>query len=711
MAKWRKWIRPGLITTFAFAVLAILIRSNLLEEELAGRVAERLANDGHGWAEVDMSGRSVILNGVSPSTEAQAAAVLSARRVEGVISVSDASELLPLASPYIWSVKKAGSVLTLSGSVPSEGFRTALLAAARRAMPDAQIHDQMQFARGASSAFNAGTAFVLNRLAYFEDGTFTISDSTLSVAGVSVNAEAFAAAPGAFREGLPAQLALGPLDILPARADPFVWSADFDGQRLALAGYVPDDEVEGRVLETAADAFPGVEIDNAMQIASGAPKGFPDAARFAIGALTRFDRGGVALDGMLLDITGKAKTVEDYDSILTAFSQALPPGMRVVSSTITPATVSDYGWRGTKAEGTVTLTGFVPTPEARDDVGRFAADLFGDVELVNEVRIAAGEPRMDWIGAIKFAMRQLGRLDQGSVFLDDRSFSIEGVAESSEAFTALLNGNTQTLPASLELARADIRPPAASPFRFSVMRRPGAVEVGGHVESEADRDAIIATIRDTFGTETLEEHLIFASGAPDAYLDATKTAVHAVSRLAGGRFDLNDSNINITGGAYYPAAAGALADSVGENMPAGFNVALSVELRQPEQPVDPFRCRDLLAAALSVDRIEFDGGNREISEGSYGALDRVAATVERCPDALVEIAAHTDSDGSASHNLELSQARADAILEYLVDAGIRRERMTAVGHGEANPIADNATEEGKAANRRIEFVLAVPEDE
>jgi OOP family OmpA-OmpF porin len=356
------------------------------------------------------------------------------------------------------------------------------------------------------------------------------------------------------------------------------------------------------------------------------------------------------------------------------------------------------------------LTGFVPSPEAKNDVVALAADLFGDDEVVDEVRIAAGEPRMDWIGAIKFAMRQLDRLTVGSVVLDDRSFSIEGEAESSESFTALLANNAQTLPASLELGGADVRPPTVSPFRFMVAREPGVIRIGGYVESEKDRDTIVSTVRDAFGTGKLEENLIFASGAPEGYVEAAKVAVYSTSRLAGGHFELNDAKLNIAGSAYYPAAAGALADAVGDNMPSGFDVALSVDVRQPAQPVSPLRCRDLLAKALSVDRIEFDGGNREISPDSYGALDRVAATIERCREATIEVAAHTDSDGSNAHNLELSQARADAILEYLVDAGVKRERITAVGHGEANPVADNSTEEGKAANRRIEFVLAVPED-
>jgi OOP family OmpA-OmpF porin len=113
---------------------------------------------------------------------------------------------------------------------------------------------------------------------------------------------------------------------------------------------------------------------------------------------------------------------------------------------------------------------------------------------------------------------------------------------------------------------------------------------------------------------------------------------------------------------------------------------------------------------LTVGRIEFDGGAAEVSSDSYGLLDRVAATIERCPEATVEVGAHTDADGSTANNLELSQKRADAIVEFLVDAGIRRERLTAVGYGESKPIADDAAPTGKAMNRRIEFVLAAPED-
>ena len=710
MVNWRRWINPGLIATFLIAILAVFLQSNALDRGLADQVRGRLSTDGQGWADVAVAGRSATILGTAPSVEAQTAALQAARRVSGVRSVTDKSDLLAIASPYVWSVRKVGSTLTLIGSIPSEGFRTSLLAATRRAMPRAAIHDEMRLARGAPAAFNSGTAFVLDRLGDLAEATATITDSTLSVSGVALDPETFVTAKNAFGGSAPAQLALGAIDILPARADPFVWSADYDGSALTLAGYVPNENVQASLLETAGRAFPDVAIVDEMRIASGGPDGFADAAVFAIGTLTRFDRGGVALDGMQFDITGKARTIDDYESVLETFSGALPRGMRVVSSAITPATVSAYGWRGEKFDGEVKLVGFVPSVQAKAEVVALAGELFGGDTLVDNVRIAAGEPRMDWIGGIKFAMGQLARLGRGTVVLGDRTFSVEGEAESAEAFRELLTANAQTLPASLALERADVVPPKVSPYRFVATRTPDAIRLDGYIASDEDRSAIISLVRSNYGRLKLIDNLEYASGAPDGFVRAAAVALQTSSRLAGGRSEILDANVNISGSAYYPSAAGTLADSVGDRIPAGFNVALSVLVRQPPQPVSPLRCRDLLQKALSVDRIEFDGGDSEISPDSFGALDRVAATIERCPAATIEVAAHTDSDGSSAHNLELSQARANAIREYLVDAGVTRERITSVGRGEDDPVADNSTEAGKAANRRIAFALEVPED-
>ena len=84
------------------------------------------------------------------------------------------------------------------------------------------------------------------------------------------------------------------------------------------------------------------------------------------------------------------------------------------------------------------------------------------------------------------------------------------------------------------------------------------------------------------------------------------------------------------------------------------------------------------------------------------------SVVARCPDANIEVGAHSDGDGTAPKNKDRTQSRAEAIVDYLVNAGVKRERLTAVGYGEAKPIGDNNTPQGKAANRRIEFSVSAP---
>jgi OOP family OmpA-OmpF porin len=136
---------------------------------------------------------------------------------------------------------------------------------------------------------------------------------------------------------------------------------------------------------------------------------------------------------------------------------------------------------------------------------------------------------------------------------------------------------------------------------------------------------------------------------------------------------------------------------------------ISVVTRQPGQPLTAEQCNQLLQSELQTGRIEFDGSKATISRDSCGFLDRIAATLVRCQQAKVEVGAHSDSEGSASRNRDRTQSRAEAVVDYLVDAAVMRERLTAVGYGETAPIADNSTAEGKAANRRVEFKIALPD--
>lgn len=102
--------------------------------------------------------------------------------------------------------------------------------------------------------------------------------------------------------------------------------------------------------------------------------------------------------------------------------------------------------------------------------------------------------------------------------------------------------------------------------------------------------------------------------------------------------------------------------------------------------------------------INFDVDKATIKPESMGTLNMIASVMKDNPDLKFEVDGHTDNSGDAAHNITLSQQRADAVKTQLVSMGIDASRLTAKGFGDTKPIDTNDTPEGKANNRRVEFV-------
>ena len=113
-------------------------------------------------------------------------------------------------------------------------------------------------------------------------------------------------------------------------------------------------------------------------------------------------------------------------------------------------------------------------------------------------------------------------------------------------------------------------------------------------------------------------------------------------------------------------------------------------------------CQNDLAQLLEAEKINFASSRATIKQGSYGLLNRLATAAKECKDAVISINGYTDSSGDLEGNRQLSLSRAKSVGRYLMSKGVRQE-IRVVGHGPNDPIADNATSDGRAQNRRIEF--------
>ena len=121
--------------------------------------------------------------------------------------------------------------------------------------------------------------------------------------------------------------------------------------------------------------------------------------------------------------------------------------------------------------------------------------------------------------------------------------------------------------------------------------------------------------------------------------------------------------------------------------------------------MDATVCQQLFSELLSKGKIRFEPKRAVIDPDSAAILDRLVDTALRCPNANIEVAGHTDADGEDSFNQALSEKRAQAVINYLVKAGLTADRFTAVGYGATQPVAGNDSDAGKAQNRRIEFLV------
>jgi OOP family OmpA-OmpF porin len=424
-------------------------------------------------------------------------------------------------------------------------------------------------------------------------------------------------------------------------------------------------------------------------------------------------RSSAALKGAVLDKTRISVAGRDVTFGADAFSEdgrrgalaavAAVPGVRLVDDeTRLVPEARPFVWSAERDVVRVTLSGSAPLPASRGHLMEAARAALGGVEVVDRMNLSRGAPqRFD--NAALLLLDQIGKLKEGKITLSDTGVSLSGMARElggREAIAVAL----KNLPEGFSVAANDVKAP---PYIFQAYKDPVALTLTltGNVPDGNVQAALVAAAGRKFFNEKVVDNLKPSLGAPAGFANAVVPALGALSRLSTGTLVVSDREVKLSGDALHEAAANQIRAGLGKDFPQGWQFTPEISVKPPAAPVDATVCQQLFADLLGKARIRFDPGKADIVADSAGLLDRLIETALRCPNTNIEIAGHTDTDGEEPANQALSEKRAQAVTDYLVRAGLPESRFSAVGYGSTQPIAGNDTDQGKAQNRRIDFVV------
>lgn len=227
----------------------------------------------------------------------------------------------------------------------------------------------------------------------------------------------------------------------------------------------------------------------------------------------------------------------------------------------------------------------------------------------------------------------------------------------------------------------------------------GKVVLAGVVADQAMHDSLVQSATTTYGQGNVIDKLHIDAGVAPWSCVAKQDGLFAwlKSGLRSG-ITCNSDGVILTGVVASDAEKAAREQSARDFFGPDTKIVNNLFVVTPLTAV--VKAADVKCGGSIAATVTFASDSAQIDEAGKALLDAIAPCLS---DGTYEIGGHTDSSGDDEINLPLSQQRAEAVRDYLVSKGADASKLTAVGYGAERPVADNATEEGKAKNRRIEF--------
>ncbi|MGJ8615307.1 MAG: OmpA family protein [Sulfitobacter sp.] len=447
-----------------------------------------------------------------------------------------------------------------------------------------------------------------------------------------------------------------------------------------------------------------------------APPNWQQSLDFAINAMALLPRAKVSVEAGRVSITAIADSGVAKAKMEDTVRRSIPAGLDVQLDIAAPRPV---------------ITPFTLRFELDEKGGRFDA-CSADTDAARKRIIAAarragltdsarctigmGVPSPKWTEAASMAMAAVQQLGGGSVTLADADIALLAAPGTDQALFDRVVGELETsLPDvfALHASLPEIVDPNAGPPEFTATLSPeGQVQLRGRLSSETLRELADSFAKARFGSDKVYTAARIDENLPNDWAPRVLTALEALSALSNGAINVTPATLSVIGNTGNPDASTEISSLLAGKLGDGAAFDVEVNYQEKLDPVlglpTPDECEAEIGEVLKVGKINFEPSSATIDASALGTMDDIAEILKRCGDLLLEIQGYTDSQGREEMNLALSQSRAESVLNELRARRVLTGSFVARGYGEDNPIADNKTEAGREANRRIEFRLIRP---
>lgn len=450
------------------------------------------------------------------------------------------------------------------------------------------------------------------------------------------------------------------------------------------------------------------------------PNGWRSALNYALDALEQLPRSKISVSPGEVTITAISDSAEQKRRLEQMLRQRRPDGVNLTLLVTAPRpVVSPYITRFDLDDTGASFDACTAdTEEARDTI--LAAATEAGLQGVTTCTIALGVPSRTWGETVAMAIRSLTELGGGTVTISDTDVTLVGVAGMPQArFDEIVGRLENALPdvyaldATLPVVATDSD---AGPIEFVATLSPeGILQLRGKVPDDMTNTLVENFARAKFSGASVVMTTREAEGIPNGWSVRVLAGLEALSKLNHGSVTITQTDLTVFGETGQEQAtsdiSGMLVEKLGQDTAFDLNVTFVERLAEVDLGPTPEECLIEVETVTAGRKITFDPGSSTLAAEARTLMDDIAEVLRDCVDLEIEVAGYTDSQGREEMNLNLSQQRAEAVLQALLARRVPTGSFIAQGYGEADPIADNETEEGREANRRIEFRLVPPQAE